>query len=252
MPAVVETPEGDLVEAAILRQIALAVADAAAAAGAAVCCRRSRDRARLPARHAPAGASRPLRAVGTAARAAPAQLRSARQLDRRRSRRQSQRHRRLAAADAAARVADGHRQLSGAGARARRGSVDFDRTGAPTEAVAALAEHSGDSHAARRDEPYRRAITGIYARLAANLRAGRRPRAAAAAVDRGEPYETADELRADLVAIATRSLERCGGLLATGGALGRLIRAVETCGFHLATLDLRQNADVHAASSRNC
>ena len=33
-----------------------------------------------------------------------------------------------------------------------------------------------------------------------------------------------------------------GGLLATGGALGRLIRAVETFGFHLATLDLRQNA----------
>ena len=36
------------------------------------------------------------------------------------------------------------------------------------------------------------------------------------------------------------------GLLATGGALGRLIRAVETFGFHLATLDLRQNSDVHA------
>jgi len=34
-------------------------------------------------------------------------------------------------------------------------------------------------------------------------------------------------------------------VLATGGALGRLIRAVETFGFHLATLDLRQNADVH-------
>jgi len=31
-----------------------------------------------------------------------------------------------------------------------------------------------------------------------------------------------------------------------GGALARLNRAVETFGFHLATLDLRQNADVHA------
>src|SRR5258708_14778016 len=31
-----------------------------------------------------------------------------------------------------------------------------------------------------------------------------------------------------------------------GGALARLSRAVETFGFHLATLDLRQNADVHA------
>ena len=30
------------------------------------------------------------------------------------------------------------------------------------------------------------------------------------------------------------------------GRLTRLIRAVETFGFHLATLDLRQNSDVHA------
>ena len=36
------------------------------------------------------------------------------------------------------------------------------------------------------------------------------------------------------------------GGLNDGGALARLIRAVETFGFHLATLDLRQNADVHA------
>jgi hypothetical protein len=36
-----------------------------------------------------------------------------------------------------------------------------------------------------------------------------------------------------------------GGPLATGGALGRLIRAVETFGFHLATLDMRQNSAVH-------
>ncbi|NWM00774.1 phosphoenolpyruvate carboxylase, partial [Klebsiella pneumoniae] len=35
------------------------------------------------------------------------------------------------------------------------------------------------------------------------------------------------------------------GPLATGGALGRLIRAVETFGFHLATLDMRQNSAVH-------
>ena len=43
---------------------------------------------------------------------------------------------------------------------------------------------------------------------------------------------------------------RCGGgrqtQLSQVGSFGRLIRAVETFGFHLATLDLRQNADVHA------
>jgi phosphoenolpyruvate carboxylase len=117
---------------------------------------------------------------------------------------------------------------------------------APTEAVARLADCSGDVNAARRDEPYRRAITGIYARLAATYErltgqvAPRRPSVA------GEAYGSAEAFRSDLVAIA-HSLGNAGaGLLATGGALGRLIRAVETCGFHLATLDLRQNADVHA------
>jgi phosphoenolpyruvate carboxylase len=49
-----------------------------------------------------------------------------------------------------------------------------------------------------------------------------------------------------LVDIAHSLSQSGAGLLATGGALGRLIRAVEACGFHLATLDLRQNSDVHA------
>ncbi|MGC3982594.1 MAG: phosphoenolpyruvate carboxylase [Steroidobacteraceae bacterium] len=108
-----------------------------------------------------------------------------------------------------------------------------------------LAEHSGDNYSARQDEPYRRSITGIYARLAATYQKiiGRAP-ARAASVP-GETYTSPEQLRADLVAIA-HSLSSGGErLLSSGGALGRLIRAVETFGFHLATLDLRQNADVH-------
>jgi phosphoenolpyruvate carboxylase len=116
----------------------------------------------------------------------------------------------------------------------------------PSDAVMAMADSSGDQNAARRDEPYRRALTGIYGRLAATYErlSGRQaPRPASVA---REAYGSADEFRADLVAIA-HSLGGAGaGLLATGGSLGRLIRSVETCGFHLATLDLRQNADVHA------
>jgi len=116
----------------------------------------------------------------------------------------------------------------------------------PTEAVAQLAKRSGDVNAARRDEPYRRAITGMYARLAAtyeHLAGENAPRLPSVT---GERYASAEEFRADLVAIA-HSLGAAGeGLLATGGALGRLIRTVETCGFHLAALDLRQNSDVHA------
>ena len=114
-----------------------------------------------------------------------------------------------------------------------------------TTAVTALADASGDVNPARRDEPYRRAITGIYARVAAThqrITGHAPPRLASVS---GEPYGTADQLRHDLVAIAHALSEGGSGLLATGGALGRLIRAVETFGFHLATLDLRQNADVH-------
>jgi phosphoenolpyruvate carboxylase len=114
-----------------------------------------------------------------------------------------------------------------------------------TPEVNALAERSGDMHPARRDEPYRRAITGIYARVAATYRklTGHAPPRPASVP--GEPYESADELRKDLVTLAHGLSATGSGLLASGGALGRLIRSVDTFGFHLATLDLRQNADVH-------
>ncbi len=62
----------------------------------------------------------------------------------------------------------------------------------------------------------------------------------------GKPYARPEEFRTDLVTLAHALAQSGAGLLATGGALGRLIRAVESCGFHLATLDLRQNSDVHA------
>jgi phosphoenolpyruvate carboxylase len=114
-----------------------------------------------------------------------------------------------------------------------------------TTAVSQLADVSGDANPARGDEPYRRAITGIYARVAATYQkimghAPARPASVAA-----EPYPSADQLRASLIEIAHSLGEGGNGLLSSGGALGRLIRAVETFGFHLATLDLRQNADVH-------
>ncbi len=111
-------------------------------------------------------------------------------------------------------------------------------------AVLALAQASRDGAPAREDEPYRRALTGLYARLAATYRAltGKSaPRATALAA---QAYAAPEEFRADLRTIA-RSLGHDGGVLAQGGVLGRLIRAVETFGFHMATLDLRQNSAVH-------
>jgi phosphoenolpyruvate carboxylase len=111
--------------------------------------------------------------------------------------------------------------------------------------VEALALHSGDSHAARADEPYRRAITGMYARLAATYQKlfARAPQRAATVS--AQCYPDAQSLCADLE-ILQASL-RCESKIERGSAaLSRLIRAVQTFGFHLATLDLRQNADVHA------
>ena len=112
-------------------------------------------------------------------------------------------------------------------------------------ALRALADASGDDAAARRDEPYRRALSGIYARLAATYaRLTGSPPPRPSRIE-GAPYASPAELGADLAVLA-RSLGQNGaGVLATGGALGRLIRSVEVFGFHLATLDIRQNADVH-------
>ena len=111
-----------------------------------------------------------------------------------------------------------------------------------SEELKGLAERSGDNHPARSDEPYRRAITGIYARLAATYKqiTGHVPPRPASV--HGEPYPDAKSLEVDLQVIQG-SLEAQNS---DSGALTRLIRAVETFGFHLATLDLRQNSDVHA------
>ncbi len=117
---------------------------------------------------------------------------------------------------------------------------------AVSDAVKALAERSGDTSPVRADEPYRRAITGIYARLAATYQQLFGRPAPRPPLVQAEPYPDAAALRADLETLQ-RSLATDSKLRPRGGnALGRLIRAVETFGFHLARLDLRQNADVHA------
>ncbi|TVO63612.1 phosphoenolpyruvate carboxylase [Denitromonas ohlonensis] len=111
-------------------------------------------------------------------------------------------------------------------------------------ALAALVERSPDHSPHRADEPYRRALSGLYARVAATARclddhAALRPAVAAA-----EPYESGEALRADLAVLAA-SLAANGSERLAAGRLRRLIRAVEVFGFHLAPIDLRQNSDVH-------
>ena len=116
---------------------------------------------------------------------------------------------------------------------------------AVTPALETLANHSGDTGATRSDEPYRRVLTGVYARLAATFEAliGRAPARPARVA--AEPYRDAAAFRADLAVVAAALGSQGKGLLAEGGALGRLMRTVDTFGFHLATLDMRQNSAVH-------
>ncbi|HEX8301713.1 phosphoenolpyruvate carboxylase [Sphingomonas sp.] len=113
------------------------------------------------------------------------------------------------------------------------------------EALLALAHVSGDDAKSRSDEPYRRALSGVYARLSATHQALTGKPAPRPAPLIAKPYDTPAEFRNELVTVARALANREEGPLATGGALGRLIRAVETFGFHLATLDMRQNSAVH-------
>ncbi len=108
----------------------------------------------------------------------------------------------------------------------------------------ALAERSPDANAHRLDEPYRRALTGMYARLAATLTQLTGAEAARHAVAPQDPYLSAEELLSDLRTIETSLISHHGSAL-TRGRLRPMIRAVEVFGFHLATVDLRQSSDKH-------
>ena len=114
-----------------------------------------------------------------------------------------------------------------------------------TPQLMALAEHSTDHSPQRSDEPYRRALSGIYARLAATARSLDQFEPVRHEIGQAEPYASPDALRADLKVLAN-SLKLNGSANLAGGRLRRLMRAVQVFGFHLAPIDLRQNSEVHA------
>ncbi|MDB5636498.1 MAG: phosphoenolpyruvate carboxylase [Bradyrhizobium sp.] len=107
----------------------------------------------------------------------------------------------------------------------------------------ALAERSPDTSPHRSGEPYRLAVSGIYARLtatAARLEVETmRPPVGAAA-----PYANVEEFKADLD-VLHRSLISNNSRVIARGRLRFLRRAVDCFGFHLACLDMRQNSAVH-------
>ncbi|MGJ5008875.1 phosphoenolpyruvate carboxylase [Bradyrhizobium oligotrophicum] len=112
-----------------------------------------------------------------------------------------------------------------------------------SEELRALAERSPDTSPHRRGEPYRLAVSGIYARLAATakklgIQISRLPVAAVA------PYDSVKELQDDLD-VLHRSLIANNAEVIARGRLRMLRRAVDCFGFHLARLDIRQNSAVH-------
>ena len=116
-----------------------------------------------------------------------------------------------------------------------------------TPELLALAEHSTDHSPQRADEPYRRALSGIYARLAATSRVLDQVEPVRHEIGQATSYATPDALRVDLKILAN-SLKLNGSANLAGGRLRRLMRAVQVFGFHLAPIDLRQNSEVHARS----
>ncbi|WP_233233892.1 phosphoenolpyruvate carboxylase [Bordetella sp. LUAb4] len=120
-----------------------------------------------------------------------------------------------------------------------------ERRVAVSAALQDLAQSSDDDSERRADEPYRRALTVVYARLAARLRT-------LSANENIYPHESVtrpaysavDEFLHDLRVVETSLKENHGAALAAG-RLRSLIRTAEVFGFHLATLDMRQSSDQH-------
>jgi phosphoenolpyruvate carboxylase len=111
-------------------------------------------------------------------------------------------------------------------------------------ALQALADASPDASPHRSDEPYRRALIGIYARLAATARALGAANILRKEVGHAAPYADAAQFGADLQVLAD-SLQANHGQVLIRPRLARLMRAAAIFGFHLASLDMRQSSDVH-------
>jgi phosphoenolpyruvate carboxylase len=115
-----------------------------------------------------------------------------------------------------------------------------------TPEMAELAARSPDRNPHREDEPYRRALTGIYARLAATLHELTGTEALRHAVVPQNAYDSAAAFLADLRVIEA-SLRHHHAQALIAPRLAPLQRAVQVFGFHLATVDLRQSSDQHEA-----
>lgn len=111
-----------------------------------------------------------------------------------------------------------------------------------SKALNGLAAKAPPASAQKADEPYRRAVNHVHERLLATQQhllgdglhseTGEQPYAA--------PQEFADDL-----AVIAHSLAENGSQDLAEGRIGEMRDAVQSFGFHLAVMDLRQNSAVH-------
>ncbi|MGX9137137.1 phosphoenolpyruvate carboxylase [Corynebacterium striatum] len=113
-----------------------------------------------------------------------------------------------------------------------------DRYSSCSTELLSLAEIANNDWESRVDEPYRRAICGIRNRVRANLHALGEKKA-----PKGDftPYASPEELQRDLDVI-DRSLRQFNDDIIADDRLARIRSAVTTFGFHLYSLDMRQNS----------
>ena len=119
--------------------------------------------------------------------------------------------------------------------------MSSESVGTPSS-LAGLLECSPDTSPHRADEPFRRALSAVYARLAATARQLGHP-VARAPIGELEPYADAGAFVRDLDAL-DEALHRTSSRIARG-RLRTLRYAVRAFGFHLASLDVRQHSAVH-------
>jgi phosphoenolpyruvate carboxylase len=127
-----------------------------------------------------------------------------------------------------------------------------DRLVTPSDEVRSLAARSGDDSPFRADEPYRRALRGMHARLHGYAALVLGDTGATDDVDVPGPaphaslpaYDDLDELVADLDVVIA-SLRSHGAASVADALVAPVRRRVATFGAHLCGLDLRQNSAVH-------
>lgn len=119
-------------------------------------------------------------------------------------------------------------------------SADLSPASAGVVALANASPSAGTDDAHRRDEPYRLALQEIWDRLSAtaNVLAG------GAWPTKSPAYAAASDFVADLDTIL-QSVRKHLGERVVGSRLRTLVAVARACGFHLLSIDLRQNADVH-------